>query len=264
MLTLDPLRRATTVLVAGDSHGDTQWMRDTVLAAARRAGASCVLQLGDFGWWPSTRFAITTQGIARRLDLEGVYFLSGNHEHHPDLLRQPTDADGLRPLGDRLAHLPHGLRWEAAGVHCLAVGGAGSIDRDHRHVGFDWFTEEALTPTDVDRAIEGGPVDVVFSHDAPTDVVLTGDFPMSLVTERTKLWAQESRERLQRIIDVVRPRLVLHGHWHLHHRQVATRRDGGGYTVMGLNCNRQPGAMALVTFADGDVEVEVQSLYGLT
>jgi hypothetical protein len=63
------------------------------------------------------------------------------------------------------------------------------------------------TDEDVERCIEGGRVDVLFSHDIQAEVPLTdphldmGPFPAAAEA------LAKNRERLQRIADGVRPKL---------------------------------------------------------
>lgn len=41
-----------------------------------------------------------------------------------------------------------------------------SVDREYRTEGRDWWPNEAPTDGDADLAIQGGPVDLMISHDA--------------------------------------------------------------------------------------------------
>lgn len=66
-----------------------------------------------------------------------------------------------------------------------------------------------ITDDQVDACIEGGPVDVVISHDAPWGFNLPAlafkdSFPLST----------ENRKQLGRIVEQVHPNLLIHGHYH--------------------------------------------------
>lgn len=244
-------RAVQRVLLAGDWHGDAAWVTDRVLPTARRLQADLVVQLGDFGVWPGEegrRYLDTVEAAFADARLQ-LWWLDGNHEDFDQLLALPVAPSGRRPIRPGIEHLPRGYRWVWGGLRFLALGGAGSIDTLYRRAGVSWWPQEGITDADVAAAVAGGPVEVLLAHDAPLDVQLKGNFgeepPLRV---RQALYA--SRMRLQQVVDAVRPRLVVHGHWHLHHRTTARRRDGGNYEVVGLNVASMegptPGAMALL------------------
>ena len=91
----------------------------------------------------------------------------------------------------------------------LALGGAYSIDEDYRTPGKSWWATELINSEDQERAIAGGPVDVMVTHDSPEGV----DIPT------LRRWApipksQANRERLLEVVKAVRPLYLTHGHYH--------------------------------------------------
>lgn len=42
-------------MVVGDVHGNTVFMRSAI-SRASRSGITTILQVGDFGYWPHTKF----------------------------------------------------------------------------------------------------------------------------------------------------------------------------------------------------------------
>jgi hypothetical protein len=122
-------------------------------------------------------------------------------------------------------------------VRWLALGGAHSVDRPWREPGVSWWREETVTDADVDRAVTGGPADVLICHDCPAGVPIPG------LEESAHLWPAEElvaanahRARVRTVVDAVRPRAIWHGHFH---RRYAAAADlgYGPVTVNGLDCD---------------------------
>lgn len=159
------------VLCVGDTHSNLPaWSMDVEAAIAHEA-ADLVIQVGDFGWWPSRAQGFIDRAAAAPVP---VYFIDGNHEHHIELAdavartRATTgQVDGPVPLAGNLSYLPRGTRLALGGVTVCVMGGAHSIDRASLHPGRGWFPQEAIGDADIERAEQGGPADVLISHDAP-------------------------------------------------------------------------------------------------
>ncbi len=204
------------VAVAGDWHGDTIWAAAVVDAAAD-AGASVVVQVGDFGFdgLTASRYLDTLQAVCEKRGME-VWWVDGNHEDHPLIIGMTLDRPGQPfPVRERVFYLPRGQRWTWHGRTWVAVGGAASVDRALRIPGVDWWPEEELTDSQASRIAEAGPADVMVCHDVPAGV------PVSLPPWRRE-WdlvdlarSDAHRARLQRVVDVVQPKLILHGHLHM-------------------------------------------------
>lgn len=231
----DPLATPARVAFAGDWHANTRWGTAAIQYAAEH-GAEVVVHLGDFGYEFRAAFL---DGLERALTRTGLrlLFVDGNHEAFPILLRHPVHPNGLRQLTSRVWHLPRGFRWTWGGLRWLALGGAHSVDRPWREPGVSWWREETVSDADLARAIEGGPADVMVSHDCPAGVPIPG------LAESAHLWPAEElvasddhRSRMRRVVDAVRPRAIWHGHFH---RQYTTSVElgYGPVTVHGLDCD---------------------------
>lgn len=235
-----------TVLLVGDIHGEAGWVK-CVCRIAKKYEVDHILQLGDFGFWPhypqGERFLADTVHLLEHNDLH-MHWIDGNHENH-DVLVNKKHVGGVWTLGDRLHHLERGHRWEWGGKKFLACGGAYSIDKHRRIEGESWWDGETITEADLLRC-GTDPVDILATHDAPwgaPNVIgpnTAGDkdsFPVSAA----------NRQRVAALCDAVRPRLLVHGHYH--HRNTAmyqsTRvegfdmgmregRGGGGYDSFGV------------------------------
>lgn len=202
------------LLLAGDAHLNGGWLEQLV-AIASEQDCQAIVQLGDLGFFPRRPVARHVLGrLEQRLaeyELD-FYFLEGNHDDLDALWRTKRRMRGpFVEIGPHLFYLRRGCRFSWRGVHFLAVGGAYSIDQGWRRRAelqprTLWWPEETLTDLDVTKACAGGEVDVLLSHDCPAGVSLPNLRPLPE--------AEQNRERLARIVDCVRPRLLFHGHYH--------------------------------------------------
>lgn len=160
------------VVVAGDWHGSTSWAV-AILDHAANEGVQHIVQLGDFGFWHGRFGAAFLDALDDTLIRHGqiLWFVDGNHEDFDLLLDIPVDAaTGVRPIRDRIAHLPRGFRWQWAGRTWMALGGATSLDRPARRHVRSWWPQEEITDEDVRRAVAPGGVDVMVAHDCPSGI----------------------------------------------------------------------------------------------
>jgi hypothetical protein len=251
----------TRVLFAGDTHGQTAHV-DHLLRVAVREGCPWVFVAGDFGYWEHQHDGrLFLDKVDRRARQHGVRcaFLDGNHDNVALLRRtyQDRDDDGLIVVRDHVRYAPRGHRWTWGSSRLLAAGGAASLDKDrrlaaeqqktdraalralaHRDIGESrdyagtlWFPDEELTDDETDRIIAaGGRVDLLLTHDKPRDSVPS-------FNRKTAEVAYPNQDRIQRIVDALRPTRPLHGH--LHHRYTQTLANGT--VVDGLACDPAAG-----------------------
>lgn len=236
MSVADPLATPDRFAVVGDMHGHGGFAA-RAMEYARERHAKVVIQAGDFGFRSVyDRFLTGLSAVALDLDLP-ILFADGNHEHHENLLALPVDPHtGLRRVAPGIWHLPRGFRWTWDDVEFLALGGAHSVDRVARTPGVDWFEQEHLNYADCLRAVDGGPADVMITHDAPAGVDLTAALRPGYPPRDVEL-AEQHRLTLRHVVDEVRPRWLFHGHYHHAH---VTQLAGEGYrtVVRGLADHR--------------------------
>lgn len=208
-------RTPNLVGVVGDWHGDTGYAVNAV-RELNTVGVDHVISVGDFGYWPrwNTGFIETLDTVLTELNMV-LSWVDGNHEDFDALYKLPV-IDGIRPITDRIAHLPRGYRWEWNGGTWLAFGGAASVDRSMRKSGSDWFVQEYITEEDVLAAIKGGHADIVIAHDVPQ-----GCTTMDARYTRPSSWPVEdimhsNRNQLhcREVMDAVTPNTWVHGHHH--------------------------------------------------
>jgi hypothetical protein len=209
------------VLVAGDWHGNREWALSVVkrvpqlLAAEQRR---LILHLGDFGIWPGVEGRRYLDSLSAVLDLVDaqLWFIDGNHEDFPQLAEMtsgaaPGERVAVRP---NIYHLPRGHRWQWYGRSWLACGGGVSLDKAGRTEGVDWWPQEEITSEQEAAMISGGHADVMVCHDCPSGVAHTFPQPPSWWAAADLARSNAHQERLQRIMDAVRPAQLMHGHLH--------------------------------------------------
>lgn len=223
------------VLVAGDTHGNHEWI-GVLASIARHHGCRRILQLGDFGYWPHWHDHLEFRTEVDRHLTEAdahLWWIDGNHENHEALieLARSFGAGGAIPTTKRTHWLPRGTRWTWGGVRFGALGGASSIDPHLRVEGSTWWPGEVPVEADLE-ALGPADLDVLVCHDAPAGVTLDaplGAPPPSSVIER----CEDVRSLLLRAVERTRPRLVLHGHWHQRHTS-SLAMPAGSVVVEGL------------------------------
>jgi hypothetical protein len=229
------------LLIVGDTHADSGWLRSVVLPTAADLGVEALVVVGDFGYWSTAEEFIKIAREGQSTHGVSVLFLDGNHEDHALLARDvaSTGADlsaGRAPvwLGGGLFYLPRGARIGVGGLSVSCFGGAASIDRDRHTPGVDWFEEEVLSDLDLSFA---QPSDVLLSHDAPSG----WDIPnLPVRWAMSQSWLNElgrcdqHRGRLREGYEVVAPTTVVHGHYHSDY-QTTTQEAWGSVLVTGLN-----------------------------
>lgn len=240
-----PASATARLLIAGDTHGNLDWI-GTLAKLAARLGCDGIVQLGDFGFWPDMKIlrdedrpTINNRwltAVARTLALHGVWMraLDGNHDAHP-LARSvyPSHEDGVRPLRDSILDwADRGAVWEWCGLRFGAMGGAISIDRQFRSAGRSFWSTEQITDADVEALTDRAGderVDVLFTHDSP--VLPPGFRPLS--DPHLRLDVEHSQRQVMRCVDIVRPRLLIHGHFHHRYADVVDR-PWGSFRIEGL------------------------------
>lgn len=230
------------IAVLGDTHGNMNWVCNHVIPYVRdKLDCSRIMQVGDFGFvWPDNDYPRNLDKLQRVLSRHDVtmVFLPGNHEDHVKLAKLTEDSPRTEvdhyEIRPRLHYTGRVAAWEWAGVRFAAVGGAVSIDRKWRQEEVKsgrkqiWWYQERLTADEIQQAKDLGHVDVLFSHDAPSD------FPSQWL--KADLDSTANRQVMTEVGRALRPRRWFHGHYHtqltypFHH-------DDGTCWVSCLDCD---------------------------
>jgi Icc-related predicted phosphoesterase len=245
--------------VAGDWHGDTGWAVKAINAFADRE-IKLIVQLGDFGIWPGPNGVSYIEVIQRTLvkNKQTLYVVPGNHEDYAQIEKIQYGIDGLQHLTQNIKFIPRGFRATLGNRTFVTLGGANSIDREWRQPNIDWWKEESITLGDVYRTVEGGKVDVMFAHDCPYGVSLPLNHRDSGWTVEGLTYAQESRMMLRAAVDMVQPKLFMHGHYHTYYDNLTTLNDSeNDYETrfVGLNMNKFPQSNALLTLETLELKI---------
>ena len=203
------------ILVVGDVHGESPFMQ-AVFQVASQHGIADILQVGDFGYWPHTKWG---EKFLREVETFGaavgttVWWIDGNHENHEWLRLKRKRPDGAVPISEHCIHLPRGYRWDWDGVRFGALGGAFSVDWRERDPLVSWWPQEVTTYSELVLLGEA-PLDVLVTHDCPAGVELPSHWRMRVGDQEA---CDTQRELLAEAVRQTGAKMVLHGHWHHRH-----------------------------------------------
>jgi len=232
-----------SIIVAGDWHGF--WSPVNFLI--NKKNPKTILQVGDFGWWPGfhdTHMVSSGEyedisgeiigdpwqrSIARRVEKRWnqfglknkdtkIYFCDGNHEDHGDLVNERNYMKAPCEMMPKVYYMKRGSTLKLKdGRTVLFMGGADSIDKRSRHIGYDWFPEELITQRDI-YDLPDVNVDIVISHTCPDELYV------EMMARRAKTWDKErlqwkledpSRVALSYVLEKYKPALWYFGHFHI-------------------------------------------------
>jgi len=233
------------VMFAGDWHGYLS-QADAVISFMENSfpKTNVIVQLGDFGIWPSTSGHTFLKRLNEHLIERDMWclFVDGNHSDFDQLYRIPLHNDGHRVVRDRIIHLPRGFRWNWQGIRFAALGGAYSVDAKWRVPGKSWWSQELVTDAEIKKFVSGGHADIVVMHDVPDGAPNRMlDDPMGQLRGAQTYGypamqqALQHRQRLATAINPVDPALILHGHYHERTEGHYVRPGGRGCHVICLD-----------------------------
>jgi Icc-related predicted phosphoesterase len=208
------------VLFIGDTHGKWSILNQIIKYNADKVDV--IIQLGDFGFWPSPKnIRKGTYGLGL-IDTCGLplYWVDGNHEHHDHLkplLNINGTKDTINIYGD-IHYIPRGCRFTLGNTSFIGCGGATSIDKCMRTPGVSWFKDEVSNYEEAHRIIENPiPTDVLLSHTVPFTA-------LEYMKDTFKLQIHDpTNELLEEIVELFKIKKVYAGHWH-HRLDIKTDR----------------------------------------
>ncbi len=214
------------IVFIGDVHGD--W-KDLQTVLDRLPEDMMVIQVGDFGFY---RWALPKLKLDRT-----VHFIDGNHEDFPFLSKRVDfNASTPQPVSGypNLVYLPRGSTMKIGGKVFGFMGGGNSVDRKQRQAAADagkpptWFAEEIPTEDEHARLLSVPKIDVMVTHDTPAET-FDGGYITGNSKWDTDAYDHQNRDRLQTLLETVKPGAWVHGHFHQHYRT-----EIQGCTVIGL------------------------------
>lgn len=236
------------ILMAGDSHGDINYIRNLYRVAASN-NCDAVYVVGDFGFGSrkeDSDYLNQCSALAVNIPL---FWLDGNHEDHSALRegyllthfneaamnsRPPSPFVEIRP---NLYHTWRGAQWVWSGRRFMSVGGAYSVNRGQRTKYVSWWPTEEMSYSDFRTIMDTLPdkVDVLLTHDIPDGA----DMGFDDVEDWKAVFpqAQGNRKYLQMIVEGVQPKLLIHGHMHHNYTDHMLLGTGKTCVVRGLAAN---------------------------
>ena len=140
-----------------------------------------VIVLGDFGLIWSNEETKEEKFWKEWLNRKPwtTLFLDGNHENHILLSKLPIEEKfgGLvGRVSDSIFHLRRGEIFNINGNSFFCMGGAKSVDKQHRTEFISWWREEEPLFAELDRglnnlAVMGNEVDFILGHTGPISAV---------------------------------------------------------------------------------------------
>lgn len=226
---------------AGDWHRNIRWLPKAFHYCAEN-GVNTIIHVGDFGYAnPETNksayyYLRECETLCARYNIT-LLWVKGNHEHHLDLNALPLDARGVKPISPHVIHLPNGFRWEWEGTRFTALGGAHSVDRSWRTENIDWFREELITIQEAYETVSHGETDVLITHDCP-DRVRIPLRDAAWIPEEDLKTSHNHQAFLGRIVDEIKPKHIIHGHYHTRYDALRVSDIGDITMIHGLDMDK--------------------------
>ena len=195
------------MILIGDIHARFNYYLDLV-----RNADTPTIQVGDFG----LGFGNVTANDEPKQIPGDNWFIRGNHDN-PEVCRKHPNY-----LGD------YGYKKEWDLFYC---GGADSIDKQQRLIGYDWWPDEELDYQTLNNQVlplfEATRPRLVVTHTCPTKVL------MKVLNGVDNGWGRPKPQRteraLQAMFEVYQPTLWVFGHFH---RAFDTRMDGTRFVCL--------------------------------
>ncbi len=228
------------IIIAGDVHGHWAMLNKLI----NKKNPKIILQCGDFGWWPKLHDTYNIYSEYEDVDgkIEGdfwdrtirarkrkkwdqfgikaadtkIYWCDGNHEDHWDLKEERNYMKAPCQVMPNVYYMKRGSVLSLPdGRNVLFIGGADSVDKNQRKLGFDWFPEEVITQSDV-YDLPNIKIDIVISHTCPLE------FHQPILTAKVPYWGWQekikdpSAHALSYILNRYKPDLWYFGHFHIY------------------------------------------------
>lgn len=262
--------RTVKIMLLGDTHGNTKFVSNCVIPAAREAGARWIYQVGDFGYWEHTPEGVEyLNAVNEACIVEGVeiVFIQGNHDKVSLIPKKYNEVLGFFHVRSNIWFAPNGTVWAPDGkTNFIALGGAYSVDKmwrlDQEHMnaknmatkslgnydyprserlamahektkGSLWFPEEQMSNEEFDRILKNvtDDIDVILAHDKPF-----ASNPMIRLSPIPE--CEPNQRNLQKAVNVLKPKLLVHGHLHVRYVDTIRCGDDNTYTrVEGLGAD---------------------------
>lgn len=192
------------LIITGDIHGEWKHLNNVI----NHKLPNVLIVCGDFGYWPRHKI-FDTRGIKNK-DTQ-IFWCPGNHEDWESIEKNYI-RNYHSPIeiakDSNIFYCPIGSTIFLNGLRFLFVGGADSVDKDRRLIGYDWFPQEVLNYKDCEYLMNiNHNVDVVISHTCPSSFKIEK-------SNRPKKYSDPTRVVLQNVLEKFKPILWFFGHFH--------------------------------------------------
>lgn len=206
--------------ITGDAHGSFERFENFDMD--REIG---IIVLGDFcvNYYLDKRDTRKKNDLLNKWPKATFYIVRGNHEARPETLIDIKEVYDSEIQGNvwqetdfpNIKYLQDGGIYTFNGKKALVIGGAYSVDKEHRIInGWSWFPTEQLSAAEQDEIthkVSGQGFDFVFSHTCPFPWMPTDLFlPMvdqARVDNSMELW-------LDKLKDKINYKVYCFGHFH--------------------------------------------------
>lgn len=210
--------------ITGDTHGDYVRFIENNLGDDNWSEDDYLIICGDFGF-------VFLDSYVERSHLDymrkpyTILFCDGNHENFPLLDSYPEEewhGGRAHRIRDNIFHLMRGQVYEIDGKKIFTMGGAYSIDKEYRKLGYSYWEEELPSKEEYEEATSNltkhnNKVDIIITHTAPnTAIDLLKDSLSKEALEKSNSDEGDSELRafLERIYNEVEFEKWFFGHFH--------------------------------------------------
>ncbi len=246
------------VAIAGDWHTSGLWARSALrLLHDEAPDIRTLLHLGDFNLTSNAPWTAFRKSVVEAMSTHGVERIlvtPGNHDNWAQLAPQfdlhPNSPYHL-PKTNTIAYLPPGYRFTIGGRSFLSFGGAASPDQERRFEGRNWWPNEEPSTAEAARAVAGGHVDVMLTHEAidggtrrVDEIISRPQHP--LFSEKGLRASRRSRALVTDVWTQLAPARLFHGHMHV---QAEGHLDADR-SVYSLAANNAKGNIGVLDLSD--------------
>lgn len=164
------------IYITGDTHGGIDIEK---LLSHKFTPADTIIICGDFGYVFHTEKAFkevekTKLELLLKFLNCTLVFCGGNHENYDRLYSKEFPiikkyGSTVKEIADNCYMLLNGHLYNIEGYNFLAVGGAESHDMQFRKAGVNWWAEESITLSDMEKSYKHYKnADFIITHCAPT------------------------------------------------------------------------------------------------
>lgn len=193
--------------IFGDTHAEWgKFNTDINKIYQREKTPLDIIVAGDFGFWPREK----EYDLGRiKTDNIRIWFCPGNHEDwfSLDEIEKENKDKSIIEIHKNIFYCTFGSTMVFGDKKFMFCGGAESIDKNLRTLGYDWFPQETISIGDMYKLPEKtDDIDVVISHTCP-------DFVFNSLKYRHKI-KDPSCKMLTQIYEIYSPKRWFFGHFH--------------------------------------------------